>query len=71
MSSFNNIFRNLNLSKKSQLCPIFRTGDNSIYYNLKDQEFDKRFLFFCQNFFLGELIRGFTEKHNEVTQVVI
>ena len=34
MSSFNNLFRNLNLSKKSQLDPIFRTGGSvcvSIY----------------------------------------
>ena len=26
MSSFNNLFHNLNFSKKSQLGPIFRTG---------------------------------------------
>ena len=31
MSSFNNLFRNLNLSKKSQLSPIFRTGGSILY----------------------------------------
>ena len=30
MSSFTNLFRNLNLSKKSQLGPIFRTGGSMI-----------------------------------------
>ena len=31
MSSFNNLFRNLNLSKKPQLGPIFRTGGSNKY----------------------------------------
>ena len=42
MSSFNNLFRNLNLSKKSQLSPIFRTGGSSmlnIYKELLDSEY--------------------------------
>ena len=34
MSSFNNIFRNINLSKKSYLDPIFRTGGSNIFCNL-------------------------------------
>ena len=43
MSSFNNLFRNLNLSKKSQLSPIFRTGGNICYFTSVGETFyDKK-----------------------------